>query len=52
MFAYDFMRHAFAAATIVALVAGPVDIFSCCAGRHSPAMLWHTSALPERPERC
>ena len=33
MFAYDFMRHAFAAATIVALLAGPVGYFLVLRGQ-------------------
>jgi zinc/manganese transport system permease protein len=33
MFAYDFMQHAFAAATIVALVAGPVGYFLVLRGQ-------------------
>ncbi len=33
MFAYDFMQHAFAAATIVALVSGPVGYFLVLRGQ-------------------
>jgi zinc/manganese transport system permease protein len=52
MFEYDFMINAFAAAGIVAVLAGIVGYFLCCADKPSRATRCRTSASPARPARC
>ena len=51
MWQYDFMRHAFEAGTIVALVAGIVGYFVVCAGCLLRLTRSRTSVLPVRPVR-
>ena len=48
MWRYDFMRHAFEAGTLVAIVAGVIGFFTCCVGRLSRRMPLRTSALRAR----
>ena len=52
MFTYDFMQNAFAAAGIVAVVAGWSGYFLVLRARPSPAMRCRMSASPARPARC
>ncbi len=53
MFDYDFMRNAFAAATVVAIVSGVVGYFLVLrAQTFAGHALSPTSASPARPGRC